>query len=443
MTNKVEFNSDYPNISESLKMYERATGLIPSYAQTLAKGPSQHVYGVMPIFCESAKGATITDVDGNEFLDMQMAIGPLSLGYQDEVVHDAVKAQLSKGISFSLVHSLELEVSEQLRDVIPNAESVRISKTGADVVSAAIRLSRAFTKREKVLCCGYHGWHDWYIGVTDRDAGVPRAVKDLVHTFQYNDIDHLKASLSEDTACVILEPMAFTEPSPGFLQEVKDVCEANGTLLIFDEMWTGFRWAVGGAQEAYGVTPHLATYSKAIANGMPIAALTGEAKIMKMLEEDVFFYTTFGGETLSLAAAKATISELQKRKVPEYLNSLGTKLKTDIETVVQDLDMPFVKVVGHPSRSMMAFTHESVNGLTIKSYVQQEMGKRGVLWGGFHNLSYAHKEKDMAYLVDAYKDVLSNLRGAIADGNLEDQVKGRMLTPVFRKTTNFNTKPRG
>lgn len=443
MANKVEFNADYPNISESMKMYERATGLIPSYSQTLAKGPSQHVFGTMPIFCESAKGATITDVDGNDYLDMQMAIGPLSLGYQDEVVDNAIREQLTKGISYSLVHRLELEVSEQLRDIIPNAESVRISKTGADVVSAAIRVARAHTGREKVLCCGYHGWHDWYIGVTDRDAGVPRAVKELVHTFQYNDIDHLKASLSDDTACVILEPMTFQEPNDGFLQEVKEVCEANGTLLIFDEMWTGFRWAMGGAQEAYGVTPHLATYSKAIANGMPVAAITGQAKIMKHFEEDVFFYTTFGGEALSLAAAQTTLKELKSRKVPEYLKTMGTKLIGDITALTEELDLPFVKVVGHPSRSMMTFTHDSVNGLAIKSYVQQEMGKRGVLWGGFHNLSYAHKEKDMAYLVEAYKDVLRNLRDHISEGNLEDQIKGRMLTPVFRKTTNFNTKPRG
>lgn len=443
MANKIQFNENFPKLDESMKLYERATGLIPSYSQTLAKGPAQHVFGVMPIFCESAKGAYLTDVDGNEYLDMQMAIGPLSLGYQDEVVDAAIQKQLGKGISFSLTHRLELEVSELLREVIPNAESVRISKTGADVTSAAVRVARAFTKRDNVLCCGYHGWHDWYIGVTDRNGGVPKAVQDLVHTFQYNDLDHLKASMSSDTACVILEPMAFAEPNPGYLQAVKDLCDANGTLLIFDEMWTGFRWAVGGAQEYYGVKPHLATYSKAMANGMPISALTGRADIMKHFDQDVFWYTTFGGETLSLAATMATIQEVRSRKVPEYLQNLGTKLMTDFDKMMQELDMPFVKLIGNPARSMVTFTHDTVNGLVLKSYVQQELGKRGILWGGFHNLSYAHKQKDMDYLLSAYKDVFQNVRSHIANESLETAVKGKMLTPVFRKTTNFNTKPRG
>ena len=195
-----------------------------------------------------------------------MGVGPISLGYNYRPVDEAILRQLADGITYSLVHPLEVEVAELVREVIPNAEMVRYSKTGAEVTSAAVRVARAYTGRDKVLCCGYHGWHDWYVGTLPRDRGVPQAVKDLVHTFTYNDLDSLRNALDEDTACVIMEPMVFDFPAEGYLQSVKELCAQNGTLLIFDEMWTGFRIALGGAQEYFGVDADLACFSKAIAN---------------------------------------------------------------------------------------------------------------------------------------------------------------------------------
>src|SRR5882757_6447795 len=201
------------------------------------------------------------------------------------------------------MHPLEVEVAELVRSVVPGAEMVRFSKTGCDVTSAAVRLARAFTGRKKVLGCGYHGWHDWYFSVTDRDHGIPEEVAALSSTFTYNDLESVRASLDDETACVLLEPMVFEEPRAGFLQELAVLCKARGALLIFDEMWTGFRVALGGAQERFGVRADLACFSKAVANGMPLSVLTGRADVMQLLERDVFFYTTFGGEALSLAAA--------------------------------------------------------------------------------------------------------------------------------------------
>src|SRR5262249_48775268 len=160
-------------------------------------------------------------------------------GYGYPAVDDAIRAQLEDGITFSLVHPLEVEIAELVRDVVPGAEMVRFSKTGCDVTSAAVRLARAFTGREKVVSCGYHGWHDWYIAVTDRDCGIPEEVKSLSWTFPYNDIDALRAALDSDVASVILEPMVFEEPKPGFLAGLRDACQENGTLVVFDEMWTG------------------------------------------------------------------------------------------------------------------------------------------------------------------------------------------------------------
>ena len=188
MTNSVKFNENYPDITKSNKLYERAVSIIPGVTQTLAKGPSQYIKGIAPKYLIRGKGSHVWDVDGNEYIDYNMAIGPLSFGYAYDKVDEAIKAQLKDGITFSLMHPLEVEVAELINEIVPNAESIRYSKTGADVTSAAVRLARAYTGREKVLCCGYHGWHDWYISVTDRNKGIPEAIKDLTFTFNYNDI---------------------------------------------------------------------------------------------------------------------------------------------------------------------------------------------------------------------------------------------------------------
>src|SRR5262245_13105723 len=271
-----------PVIARSDEWYARATGLIPGYTQTLAKGPGQYVAGVAPKYLQRGKGSHVWDVDGNEFIDFSMAIGPLSLGYAYEAVDRAIRQQLEEGITFSMMHPLEVEVAELIRDIVPNAEMVRFSKTGAEVTSAAVRLARAFTRRSKVICCGYHGWHDWYVAVTGRSAGVPKTVQNLTRTFDYNDMESVSEELDEDTACAILEPMIFEEPRDGFLHELKAACRRNGTLLVFDEMWTGFRFALGGAQEHFGVQADLMCYSKAIANGMPLAVLAGRSDVMRL-----------------------------------------------------------------------------------------------------------------------------------------------------------------
>jgi len=184
-------------------------------------------------------------------------------------VDDAIKAQLAKGITFSLMSPLEYEAAALVQSVVPHAESVRISKAGCDVTTAAVRLARAHTGRKKVVCCGYHGWHDWYIATTVRNAGIPEEVQALTKTFSYNNIESLKAVLDSDVACVILEPYVFEAPKDNFLQEVARLTKENGSLLIFDEMWSGFRVALGGAQEYFGIKADLACFSKAVANGMP------------------------------------------------------------------------------------------------------------------------------------------------------------------------------
>jgi glutamate-1-semialdehyde aminotransferase len=440
--NKVAFNSDFPVIDKSNDLYERSKGLIPCFSQTLAKGPTQYVNGIAPKYLVKGQGCHVWDVDGNEYLDYNMGIGPLSLGYAYPVVDDAIRQQLTNGITFSLMHPLEVEVAELLREIIPNAESVRYSKTGADVTSAAIRISRAFTGKNKVLCCGYHGWHDWYVSTIARNAGIPECIKDLTYTFQYNDIESLKRSIDDDVAAVILEPVVFEPPKDNFLHEVAELCQKNGIVLIFDEMWTGFRMSLGGAQEYFGIKADLATFSKAIANGMPVSVLTGKKEIMQVLEDEVFFFSTFGGEVLSLAAIKATIEEMKNKNVISAISSIGEILKDGYNGIARELGLDYTRTTGYNFRTMVTFDEKAGDPLHLKSLVQQELIKRGILWSGMHNISFSHTIQDIEYTLSVYREVLFLLKEAVRNGDVLQQIKGIPVQPTFRKTSGFNTKPR-
>jgi glutamate-1-semialdehyde aminotransferase len=441
MPNKISLKNNFPEITKSDELYNRALGLIPSVTQTLAKGPGQWVKGIAPKYLAKGKGSHVWDVDGNEYIDFMMAVGPLSLGYAYPKVDEAIKKQLEDGITFSMMHPLEVEVAELMREIIPNAEAVRYSKTGADVTSAAVRLARAYTGKNKVLCCGYHGWHDWYIAVTARNHGIPEAVQAISYTFSYNDINSVKNSLDDDVAAIILEPVVFEEPKNNFLHELAKLCEEKGIVLIFDEMWTGFRMDLGGAQKYFGITPDLATYSKAVANGMPISILTGKRKIMNLADEDIFFYTTFGGEALSLAAVKATVNELRDKNVTKYLYDQGKKMKDGYNAIAQKLGIDYTKAIGYNWRSLVTFDAKAGDPLVQKALMQQEMIKRGVLWQGFHNMSFSHTDNDVDYSLQALEESLSVLKKAVDENKLRESLKGEPPMPVFRKVDNFNMKP--
>lgn len=424
----------YPDISKSNALYERASKIMFPVTQTMAKGPTQYVDGVAPKYLKKGKGSHVWDVDGNEYIDYNMAIGPVALGYAYEKVDQAIINQLKDGITFSLMHELEVELAELIHKIIPNAEGIRIAKTGAEVTSAAVRISRAYTGRKKVLCCGYHGWHDWYIGTTSRAEGIPAEIKELTTTFDYNNIESLKAKLDDDVACVILEPFIFEAPKDNFLQQVQELCEANGTLLIFDEMWTGFRVALGGAQEYFKIKPDLAVYSKAFANGMPIALLTGRKDVMQLFEKDVFFYSTFGGEALSIAAAIATIHEMQDKKVAQALAEKGKKLKEGYNQLSAKHGLSNVTTCqGFDCRTIITFNASAGDPLLLKSFVQQEMIKRRILWGGFHNVCYTHSDEDIKYTLEVYDEVLGILAVALKENKVASLMRGKPVEAVFRK----------
>ncbi|MFQ5787185.1 MAG: aminotransferase class III-fold pyridoxal phosphate-dependent enzyme, partial [Thermodesulfobacteriota bacterium] len=362
--------------------------------------------------------------------------GAIILGYNNAEVNRAITEQLKSGIIFTLPHPLELSLSEELVATIPCAEMVRFGKNGSDVTAGAVRLARAYTKREKIVCCGYHGWQDWYIGTTTRKIGVPESVQKLTLTFQYNNKERLEAIFAQnkdEIAAVIMEPIGVIEPKNNFLEEVKDLAHKNGALLIFDEIVTGLRISLGGAQEYYGVIPDIACFGKAMGNGMPISAIVGKKEIMRLIN-DVFFSFTFGGETLSLAASLATLKFMQKNNVVSALWYKGGRLKRGIEGLIKELGFDkYCKYLGLPPRTVMNFYgNDSFDGLLIKSYFQQECIKRGILFTGAHNISYAHSESDIKKTLDVYRDVITLTIDALENGDIEKKLIGPPVQTVFR-----------
>jgi glutamate-1-semialdehyde aminotransferase len=389
-----------------------------------------------------------------------MGCQPIILGYADPDVNKAVVKQLNLGSTFSLMNKLEIDVTKLLIDKIPCAESARFGKNGADATTIAVRIARSVTGRDHVAYCGYHGWHDWYIANTDLNDGIPKFNQKLAHSFNYNDLDSLEKIFKENSkkvACVIMEPLTVIEPAcygaknckkktckkfcqKNFLSEVKKMAHENGALLIFDEIITGFRFSLGGAQELTNVTPDLATFAKAISNAIPLSAVVGKKEYMSTLSK-TFFSFTYGGDCIGLAAAKACIPKLEKEDVAGHLNNVGSELKSGFNKLAKNYDLlDFVECIGYPCRSIISFNgNKKYKDLEIKSFFQQELLRRGILWAAYHALSWSHKKKDIKKTLNAYEDVMKSFKNIIKKNlNLRNQIEGIPVEPVFRKVADFN-----
>ncbi len=424
-------------LERSRVLAEKAAALIPGGSQTLSKGPTQFVQGIAPSFLVKGEGCRVWDVDGNEYMDCAMALGPVILGYRDPDVDAAVRRQLEDGASFSLPHPLEVEVAERLSALIPCAERVRFGKNGSDVTSGAVRLARAVTGRDLIACCGYHGWQDWFIGTTPRNLGVPHSVRSLTLPFEYNNLESLRKIFRENpgrVAGVILEPVGVVEPHPGFLEGVRELARREGALLVFDEILTGFRLSMGGAQSYFGVEPDLACFGKAIANGLPLSALVGKAKFMSKLEE-VFFSFTFGGETLSLAAAAAALRKLEEKKVPDHLWQQGRRLQDGFRVLARQSGLEGkVECLGLPPRTVVNFNgRDAAESLSMKSVFQQECIKRGVLFTGSHMLSFRHGQAEVDFILRVYAAAMRVVAGGLKKRNWPDLLEAEPVQPVFRQ----------
>lgn len=414
----------------------RAEKVIPLGSQTFSKSRTQYPWGVSPFFATHGQGCRLWDLDGNEYIDCVMSLASVTLGYNDADITAAVKTQLDKGTIFSLPSPIETEVAEQICAMVPCAEQVRFGKNGSDATSGAIRVARAYTGREHVAVCGYHGWQDWYIGSTLRNKGVPHAVRDLTHSFVYNDLASLDALFDTypgQIAAVILEPMNVSDPAPGFLEGLRERCTRQGTVLVFDETITGFRYANGGAQALFGVTPDLATFGKGLANGYPVSALAGRRDLMREME-DIFFSFTFGGETLSLAAALATLQKLEREPVCATVAERGGRIKRQLVELIERNGLgEALAVAGHPAWSFLVVRDTPAAGMwQTKTFLMQEMLARGVLWLGTHNLSYAHTDADIDAILNAYGEVLPLLAQGLNGKGLEAMLRCKPLEPLFK-----------
>lgn len=422
--------------SKSEAFLARACRSIPLGSQTFSKSKTQFPHGVSPYFISRAKGSRAWDIDGNEYVDFISALSSITLGHCDPDVTKAVQNQIQDGTIFSLPHPLETLVAEKIIDMVPCAEKVRFGKNGSDATSGAIRVARAFTARDRVAVCGYHGWQDWYIGSTARNRGVPKATSALTHTFEYNNIESLHGLLRKhpgEFAAVIMEPMNTTFPKSGFLEEVKALANREGALLIFDETITGFRFAKGGAQEYFGVTPDLATFGKGLANGYPLSAVAGRADVMALMEE-IFFSFTFGGEALSLAASMATLEKLERHDVVAHLKATGERVTNIIGSAIKEQGVESaLKVAGHPAWTFLVFSDvKQMSQWELKTLFLQEAFAAGILTFGTHNISFAHSEEDLKMLSAAYTRAFKAVRSAIDSNSTKGLLHTKVLEPLFK-----------
>ncbi len=412
----------------------RAERTIPLGSQTFSKSRTQYPVGISPLYIQRAKGCQVWDVDGNKYIDLVSSLASITLGYADSRVDGAVREQLKKGVTFSLPGILEAEVAEMICELVPSAEMVRFGKNGTDATSAAVRLARAYTGKDRVLVCGYHGWQDWFIGSTTRNKGVPEAVSGLTETFKYNDLDSLRKIVDArtDIACVVMEPMNSIYPAPGFLEGIREITKLHGIVLVFDETITGFRFSEGGAQELFGVTPDLSTFGKGIANGFPLSAVVGKREIMMEMEE-IFFSGTFGGELLSLAAAKVVLQSHLKKEVVQDLTGIGNSLCQNTESLLFESGMEDVlSLSGHPTWKFLIWRdHKNGTAAEIRTYFMQECFKSGILILGTHNVNLAIGRKELRHIGDSYQRIFSEIQKSLAVGDLSSRLEVKPLKPLF------------
>ena len=407
-------------------------------AQTYSKSYRYYCQGDSPAFIECGEGCYLYDVDGNKYIDFVCALGPITIGYNNKEINDAVKKQLDKGISFSLQAKVEVELAEKIIEIIPCAEMVRFVKNGGDATTAAIRLARAYTGRDLVALSGYHGMHDWSIGSTENNKGIPEAISNLTKTFEYNNIESLEELFKQypnEIAAVILEPIQANGPKDDFLQKVKELTHENGAVLIFDEVVSGFRYALGGASEYYDVVPDMAAFGKGMGNGLPISAVAGKKEIMKQIEEGVFVSTTFGGEALSMAGSLAALRILEQPGVYDHIWNLGTILKEGLEELIDKYELNEVILVsGLPPHCGVEFEDVgSLDYLDINSIYSQAMIHNRIITVGINNINLSHTEAEIEAYLKAAEEGMVNIKKAIEQDSTEGILIGKKVDPVFKR----------
>ncbi len=429
-------------LEKSIELGKKAQKFIPAGCHTYSKGDDQFPDNA-PKFILRGKGSNVWDVDGNKFIDWGMGLRSVILGHSYQPVVDAVKQQLHYGSNFTRPSPIEVELAELMLNTVPGMDMVKFGKNGSDTTSAAIRLSRAYTKKDHVVMCkdtGFYSIGDWFIGKTECNSGVPKIVQDLSITFNYNDIDGLRKIFDEndDVSCVIMEPAVISEPKNYFLNKVKKMCHDKGAIFIFDETITGFRWSLNGAQNYFKVKPDLCTFGKAMGNGFSVSALMGKRELMELgglehKKERVFLLSlTHAGETHSLAAAIATINEIREKKVVDHIWNIGSKFKDSVNKLSKENGLEEnISCIGYPCSPTISTKENNTISFPLRTLFLQETVSRGILIP-YISISYSHTEKELANTLDAINDTFNICRKALDEG-YDRYLKSKIVKPVFRR----------
>ena len=435
-----------PTFERSREFTDRIEQLIPGGAHTYSKGRDQFPENA-PNGIARGAGARIWDIDGNEFVDWSMGLTSVSLGHGYQPVVDAVCEAIREGVNFSRPAALELQAAEALLSVVGD-NMVKFAKHGSSVTTAAVKLSRAYTGRSKVAVPREHpffSFDDWFIGSTPCDFGIPEAVKSFTLHFAYNDIESLNALFRAnpgEIACVMMEPVKFDPPAKGFLEAVREICQREGAVLVFDEMITGLKIGVPGAGAYFGVAPDLSTWGKGIANGFGCAALTGKADIMRLggLEPPgqsklFLLSTTHGAESSGLAAMMATFRLFQDGKLVAGNWKSGAALRERLNSVIECYGLTeFLSVSGYPCLMLLATRGpDGKDDLAFRTLFMQEMIAAGVLFQGMFVMTPSHGATEIEDSVAAFERASAVYREAIDKGSVEGLLKGPAIKPVFRK----------
>jgi glutamate-1-semialdehyde 2,1-aminomutase len=435
------------SFARSTALQSRLHELVPGGAHTFAKGSDQYPEDMAPVLVRG-HGARVWDVDGNEFVEYGMGMRAVTLGHGYAPVVEAVRAAIGDGVSFTRPTTLELAAAEDFLALVRGADMVKFCKNASDATAAAVRLARAATGRELVAVCRdqpFFSSQDWFVGTLPIDTGVPAAVRSLVRGFGYNDLATLAAVLAaEPVACVVLEAAtALAEPAPGFLEGVRALCDRHGAVFVLDETITGFRWAAGGAQAVYGVTPDLSTWGKGMGNGFAVAALAGRRELMELggLRTDrarVFLLSsTHGAETTGLAAFRAVVRAYTDPTAgPDPVATMerqGRALADGVNAAAAEAGIAeHLSVVGRPSCQVFRTTDaDGQPSQAMRTLFLQEILRRGVL-GQSYVISAAHTDADVALTVDAARAATMVYRKALETGRPEELFDGRAVAPAHR-----------
>lgn len=397
------------------KHFEEALKLIPWGTQTNAKRPVPFFDETMPKFIERGKGCRIWDMQGKEYLDFRIALGPVTLGHCYDEVDDAVRNQMQKGVLFSMASPLELELAQLVHEVVPNAEMVRFMKTGEDANLSNVRIARAYTKRDMILMSGYHGYPDWFATEDSPNNGVPEFMKDYVKIIPWGNLEvaeKLIKQFHERLACVISVPYDMNEDVSGsYIKHLRKLTKEYGILLVMDEVLTGFRLALGGAQEYYGVDADLASYAKAMANGYPISTYVGKRQYMEQLN-NFKMTTTYAGETLSIAASIATLNIMKREKVHEHIWAVGCRLMAGFDAIANDLGVE-AHAAGLPPGAFLKFnTRDQAYNARLEYLWHRELFREGIFVILRWFICYSHKERDIDEAIEKAKRALKRALNA-------------------------------